>query len=486
MVMSQSVLVKGEPSDKSLIEWFQANYSSMNFIGSSKNCPTQVIPLGDTVALITSLRKTREFHTKENLDILMKLWKNMLGDAIIFLKSQDSREEYHDGEIFGIDKLWDIINAFGKFENILYGANDFYREHIAHSFRVFLLGEGMIRDNFSFKDICILGENNISKKVKISKDEKEAMWCIIALTHDIGYPLEDIDKINEKTREMIRQYGKVSVQELAYLFPPQRQAIDDLILRFISSDIVREKKGEYTTHTQFKYLLKFYRAYERFDHGIISCLVLMRELVFFLESDFLLDRRKKMDEQDARQFLIRQTILRAIASHNCEEIYHLSGRNFLFLLLICDELQEWGRPKMDEVSKGSGARRIVIINKFKSVPTKNGLNIDYEVHFEVEEGRELGTKELYQISKEAGTYFIRKTKKYIKILRSAVDGKHRSISLHFMVEDRIADSKYEFELKHPGKKSKWLYPTLKVNGTKQSLKEIVDYVKKPISRKKIV
>jgi len=480
--MKRTILDSGVPSDKILIEWFRGNYSKMNFTKAYEKVATQVIDL-DISQDVHDLDGEANLNTQENLAILKKVWKKLLGNAIIFLKSKDDREMFHDGEIFGTDKLMEIIEEFSTFENLLYGVIDHYREHIAHAFRVFLLGEGLIRESFGFEEVHILCESRISKRIRISPDEKEAMWCIIALTHDIGYPLEGIDRINVRTREMIRQYGKVNFQELAYLFPPQRQAIDEQILRFISSDLVSERR-KFATHQQFKYLLKFYRAYERFDHGIISCMVLMRELVFFLESDFLLDRRRVLEtKDDAKQFLIRQTILRSIASHNCEEIYHVTGRNFPFLLLICDELQEWGRPKMEEVSKEISAFRTVKINKFERVRKYNGLRIDYEVHFGIskedeDKKRVLKKSEAKLILEEAGSHFRRKTKKFIKILRSAVGGERRSISLRFAVVDDLDNTRYEFGLRRPPKTKKWLSPEWRYNDKPTTLAKLQEYLPK--------
>ena len=480
-------------TDKALIKWFKDNYKQINFINESKEYPTVATYIKfDNEELINKLDEAGELHKSPNADLIMDLWKNLLGDAIIFLKSNDEREKYHDGEIFGTDDLHDILKQFRKFERMLYGATDYYRDHIAHVFRVFILGEYLIKENIEFKNICVY-DDKLPENKRISPGEKEAMWCIISLTHDLGYALETIDKINERVREMVKKYGKASVQELTYLFPPQTQSIDNFVIKFISSDLIKLKeklkediqekddkhenkdpkgknvKVNYSTHLQSKYFLKFSRAYEKFDHGIISCTVLMRNLVFFLESDFLLDQNKLLNVKDAKQFLIRQNILRSIASHNCEDIYHLKGRNFPFLLLICDEFQEWGRPRMEEVFKESVPKTGVWINKFGHSDTID-MDIEYKVSFT---SGGLVEDEKQKIKKEILNYFVRKTKKFIKVLRSAV-GDERGINLTFIVTD-ISNTNYYFSLKQPAS-GLHLEPKLKRDWKDVKLKCLLDEI----------
>jgi hypothetical protein len=436
--------------DKFLIKWFKENSNKICFIDKSKEYSPRVTPLKkSTKELIAELREGEPLHTPDNTEKLIDLWKNLLGDAIIFLKSKDTRERYHDGEIFGVDNLYKLLKGFKKFEKLLYGTSEYYRDHITHVFRVFILGEYLIRKNIKFDTITVF-DGGLGKK--ISNEEKEAMWCIISLTHDLGYALETIDKINDNVREMIKQFGKASVQELTYLFPPQRQAIDDFVLKFISSNLeVNKEKKEirYSTHIQSKYFLKFCNAFEKFDHGVISCTVLMRSLVYFLESDFSLDQNKFLDEDDARQFLIRQNILRSIAIHNCEEIYHLTGNNFPFLLTILDEFQEWGRPRMTDMFKQNAPEKKIIIKEFGK-NSKVDMAVNYEVIFKNKKG--ISTNEQEKMSTEIEKWFNIKVKKYIKILRSAMGGELRNINLIFSVKDEIKRKNYKFILPQPATK----------------------------------
>ncbi|GAI92790.1 unnamed protein product, partial [marine sediment metagenome] len=41
------------------------------------------------------------------------------------------------------------------------------------------------------------------------------------------------------------------------------------------------------------------------EHGIVSSLILLRSLSYFLETDLLLDQQSDLKVEDARQFAIR-------------------------------------------------------------------------------------------------------------------------------------------------------------------------------------
>jgi hypothetical protein len=67
-----------------------------------------------------------------------------------------------------------------------------------------------------------------------------------------------------------------------------------------------------------------------------------------LESDFTHDTIKPLDRDDVKQFFIRREILRSIAAHTCQDIYHLTFNNLSILLYLVDEIQCWGRPTLEQ------------------------------------------------------------------------------------------------------------------------------------------
>ena len=395
--------------DKTLIDWFKDNYEKITFINIKPEYE-RIERSSRLKESITDLIKDKKFF--EQKEKLISIWKDLVANAIIFLKSKDDRECFHDDGDYGIEDLGEFFDRYCEFEKLLYGSGEYYRDHVSHVFKVFLLGEKLVRDHlggFSSidvmdhklelclfrwekipgddnarllrylqneygigwgkdaeiskssddKTICIKKDENSAKimfdeinkkatlelsdgviydlKVKtenderkiiksklITAEEKEAMWCIASLTHDLGYPTEVVHKIHDQLKDMLSVFN---IKDVSYILSQQSQSFNDFIIRLISSDLTLcdEKDGSsyYTTHTQAKYYFKYSRSIEKWNHGVESCVVLMKSLVYFLETDFSIDRRRSMKIDDAQQFLIRQRILRSIASHNCDFIYHL-------------------------------------------------------------------------------------------------------------------------------------------------------------------
>ena len=369
-------------------------------------------------------------------DSVLKIWRLLLENAIVYLKNKDEREKpFRDDAAYGVRKLYGFFKKFHEFEPLLYGAEkELYRDHITHMFSVFLLGNYLIRNNIKFENV-IVGNPKLPIGNAISVDEKEAMWCIMSLTHDLGYALEGIPNISPQSRKMLEAFGLVgSIQEMSYSFP--ESPLHDILLKFISSDLLKHPTIEdnYISHTQSKYFLKFAEAMERFDHGIISCLVLLKNLVYFLETDFLIDIQKPLEAEDARQFQIRRDILRPIAGHNCDNIYYIEIPRFDFLLKIVDDMQEWGRPRF---------RDLFVEPPITSLKVKafNTEEVHYLITFGSQDLSTLTEAEAKKFKRFARTFFARKSEALFMALRSAVVGlPKRHIKVTIEVLDNIGES----------------------------------------------
>jgi hypothetical protein len=162
-------------------------------------------------------------YNKDDINLLKSLWKNLLIDSICVLKINDSRERIYQDSRNNPQKLYDNFNTirltssygineiskyfddFVEFESVLYGADSHYRDHVNHVLQVWAIGISLITHNE-----IMLGDNinvqmnynfhyeiteNESPNI-ISQSELWAMWTIIALCHDLGYPIEKTSKIN--------------------------------------------------------------------------------------------------------------------------------------------------------------------------------------------------------------------------------------------------------------------------------------------------
>jgi hypothetical protein len=470
--------------DKTLMKWFIEHYSEFNYLNFTLNGrqPPQLISLKKS---IEKLDYNDKLHLQKK--VLLDVWKNLMGLAIVYLKSNDKREKYNDDEDYGVEKLSDFFKTFSEFETVFYGADQYYRDHVTHMFKVYLLGEYLIRHAKIYETIEINPKNALDPDFKILDCEKEAMWCIISLTHDVGYGLGMIKKINKKTRIMLDQIGINNIQDISFSFT--RQPIYDFILKFVSSDLTeitdktlsaeeikkrytqdeidKGKSREFVNHIQSKYFLKFAGSYERFGHGILSCILLMRNLVYFLESDYTIDSNRPLNQQDAHHFLIRQTILRSIASHDCDDIYYLKVLDFPFLLTLIDEMQDWERPGLSDLFEKK-PNKTLYVNKLDE------KNVEFNIEFTKPTPDTLKPEEVIEIRCSILKEFENKCKKIRKILRSAVDGEARDFVLKFGITDKVGDTVNNYEITHT-------YPNdikLKINNAEMTWIQFTDAAKK--------
>jgi hypothetical protein len=351
-----------------------------NFAFLSDNAIYKISSLG------TEFRKER--------DNLLELWPLIITDALRSLKLNDLRESpegfkekaktFFDETSLGVVELKEVLEGFSKFEGMMYGASpEHYRDHIVHSFRVWIIGHGLLKSR--------LGgtlEHGVELEREITKTEWECMWAIVALCHDIGYPLSQIERVNNRAREALRNQGLMPLGDLRFAFSPQMQPFHDTMIRLMASTPVllpktlrlnsgkSKSKGrearKYVTHLQNKYYLKLLKSFDDLEHGVVSSLLMSKALVYFLESDLCHDCWSPLTAKDARQFLIRREILRAIASHTCQDIYHLKFNTLSFLLYMADEIQCWGRPTLTRLQEEPAAimEDKVQVDEFKATEIK--------------------------------------------------------------------------------------------------------------------
>jgi len=353
---------------------------------------------------------------KDNLITLKELWKNLLIDSICVLKINDSREKiYADAKAnptkfldhfedirltssYGIDEISKYFDDFIDFESVLYGTDEHYRDHVDHVLQVWAIGISMLSNNkfalsegfeinMNFNFHFEIPEDN-DKTNQISQSELWAMWTINALCHDLGYPIEKTAKINIQAKKIIGHFGNMNFSELSYSFDIFNTFLVDKFLNIISSKAIKKisSNGDELrlTEIQTKYRDKLSKSLEEYKHGIFSSLLIFKNLTYFLETDYYLSG-DSLSKEDLRQFYIRKEILRAIAAHTCPKIYHLSLNSLSFLLILCDELQEWNRPKFDELIKRKTNNEPSVEIKEFVMDSNQKVHIEFTYDFDIED-----------------------------------------------------------------------------------------------------
>lgn len=297
----------------------------------------------------------QNFEIFRFFDQLISLWQTLIEKSVKALRYYDDREPFkaNPGKkpvAYGVDDLRTYFDKYVKFEKTLYGSSRYYRDHVVHVFRVWILGITQLFAN----DNALLKEISIDEDCKVNPIEKISIWTLIALTHDLGYPLEKSLEVVERTKDMMKSFVVNPIISMDLCFNGVQNSMNDFVLRFMSSKM-KKKEGnsiegyDFVARLQPKYYFKFQKSLEHNKHGILSALVIYKMLRYFLESDYSTNEDYFFKKEDVRQFYIRRDILRAISSHTCHDIYQLTAKNFSFLLILCDDAQEWGRKSISEL-----------------------------------------------------------------------------------------------------------------------------------------
>ena len=316
---------------------------------------------------------------------LDKLWSDLLRKSINCLRYFDIREPFmfdssKKAVAYGIDQLEDYHNKYTKFESLLYGASEYYRDHIFHSVRTWLVGIFcLLHGDDESRFIDNIQIDGVAEKepfaYKINFFEKLSMWTIAALCHDLGYPLEKSQQILDRTKNMMKEFVSNPTVFSNFAFNGIQDNINEYIVKFMSTKMKSVKTNNsteqdetlYNGRIQPKYYLKYTKSLEKSKHGIISAVIIYKMLLYFLESDFNLNDDYIYTTEDARQFYIRREVLRSISSHTCTDIYNIKNTTFSSLLYLCDEMQEWGRKSWNDLYTNVNPDAVTLsIEKFDS------------------------------------------------------------------------------------------------------------------------
>ncbi|MGN0366847.1 MAG: hypothetical protein ACI4E5_13055 [Suilimivivens sp.] len=343
----------------------------------------------EVIKKLADIISGKEELSYSNTKELDELWGLLLRKSIMCLRYFDTREPFmfdssKNAVAYGIEQLEKYHERYTRFESLLYGASEYYRDHIFHAIRTWLIGIFCLlhdKKNLFINSIQIDG---VADKEPFANEinffEKLSIWTITALCHDLGYPLEKSQQILEKTKDMMKEFVPNPMVLSNFAFTGVQDNINEYIVKFMSTKMKEvtkenissgeEKKEEERTYhgrVQPKYYLKYTKSLEKNKHGIISAVIIYKMLLYFIESDFNLNDDYVYKMEDARQFYIRREILRAIASHTCSDIYNIKNTTFSSLLFICDEMQEWGRKSWNDLYTNVNPDSVKLsINEFNS------------------------------------------------------------------------------------------------------------------------
>jgi hypothetical protein len=356
---------------------------------------------------INLLLKEKDMHSR--IEIAKNLWKLLFEAAM----------SYIDPDKRGYDNIFAYFDEYVNFEELIFASDSFYRDHTLHCLWVYFLGE-YIRKSDNYKDVFINEFKQIrillkdyddslreSKHSMLFKDffytldiinnlatNEDAIWCIVSLTHDLGYPIKKIGKINKSIQKILPYFHVRNYDEFNFNYTDVQQGFIENFIKFmcygikLSFEIDTEEGSEIETifekvfiekdgkilidddeldrldKTEYKELqqyinrgssiemkvdftqgLNFFNDFEHYEHGIMSAFLLMKTIYSFNTFNFRYNDYKNIlqDDVDIAKFISVQEILNAVANHTCSkfQIKDLGGTS-AFLVFI-DELEEFSR-----------------------------------------------------------------------------------------------------------------------------------------------
>lgn len=251
------------------------------------------------------------------------------------------RKEKKYSAVFSmVEELWrtsgkdipEILEVWKDFEPILQKleSKESYRDHFIHSSNVFLLGYYIINElrrtcNLKGSD---LGLNNV-----------ELTWMMASTFHDVAYPIQEMESwLNDLFWKLLGINPRFDYN-ITQVIPMAYNEFMQMIGAYHSSPSA-------LASGQVSYLSMDWSVYDRLnselvrkDHGVLGALMLAHILA--IRKGFATQREGRYwDFAD-----IHMPAIHAIGLHTLETVNVAFGKHpIAFLLVLCDELQDWGRP----------------------------------------------------------------------------------------------------------------------------------------------
>ncbi|MBU4208081.1 MAG: hypothetical protein KKH84_03730 [Proteobacteria bacterium] len=372
------------------------------------------------------------------------LWKKLASKALNFIQPGSK----------GNSTLFEFLKEATRFEDLLYGLEPFYRDHTLHSIWVYLIGEHLLRgplrkiynvNNFNwylFNDIEIdqkkYNYHDLFVEYSRRKQEdllaqvdkkKDAIWCVIALCHDLGYSLEKLNRLNERVQKVLSFYNISNHNEIGYSLDIEHQYLVSQFLELMAMDVRMVPSQDYeelefddpeTREVLIKYwnnkkrgirvkdakklendieekvIVKCYRddstywrlcrAVEKKQHGILSAYLVYKILGLFAESSNVNPSENwGLNDEEAVENIILGDILFAITQHSFDfaQLYELNS--LADLLIVADELEEFSRYGRQILSRKYFDTTAEAIIKFDPPEPEPGQNIQLVITYFADE-----------------------------------------------------------------------------------------------------
>lgn len=429
--------MEGEKFIRKLLVYFSKNLPKFLYLDRCEKC--------ETLRLVDGLRDVLEEEGEygstqaKMLKRGRKLIKHILKKSIKYfsINGFDDKKERTAPFERSVKSVKEYINSFAQFEEFLFGIKLDYRDHLLHSLWVYLLGHEFIREMYGYEKMRLVGQAHINytytenrfsilhpEKIEEPKDEEMetyfgAMWAMIALLHDFGYPIQTIsNKLPQMLSKVLDSFAidfsSVFQVEVGSRIALLHESVSDCLSRIIRPKGLTEEEDRLLTKLVYKgteglkedekKLLKLISrpSIKKVKNGLI--IYRPREIVKSEEQEyeFKIASIRKLHSawsavyafyniaylhagsikpgggHDYLHLLTVKDILYSIVHHTNEEPQDLIITRFQFVLLLMDDIEEAVRYSKGGELRGSELNRCGLDWELKTDEAKVEIELDYK------------------------------------------------------------------------------------------------------------
>lgn len=294
------------------------------------------------------------------------------------------------------DPLVSLMDTMKTYEEKASVMTESQRDHYVHSVNVFLLGIYIYASSDKFREAFrSSGEQSTFENV----DERFLyVWGHAALFHDIGYPMEIAFNQAKMFTRSIAGIGRSKKRADVSMFVTDFDVISRLsavkwggegyeldlfspIADFVSVRLGIDRNSVYDVVSRYNGVMRDGRFV---DHGYYSSLILMRSLATSMQLAGKTKDRFDSEVVEAASAILLHNFYRRVFTDaerygfGCGPM-SLNSFPMAFLLILCDELQEWNRRKYGIMNKSSIYPDNSRVNIGRGVLTINYRTVDQEV-----------------------------------------------------------------------------------------------------------
>lgn len=358
--------------------------------------------------LIIAIRDETQLHNR--IQVAKKLWKQLFTSALTSISSDKK----------GYDDLFDYFDTYVDFEELIFASDSFYRDHTLHCLWVYFLGEYLTYEPkfqkvlwresgmFSFIESMktFLKEKDLPKEIYEPIETLLAGYpdmcvlrCLSALTHDLGYPLKKIKKVNGAIRKVLPYFGIERFSEFDFEYsnihmPLVEKMVENMSISthvefkfrqetkdfeqnpfdyFKYCDFVEQGKNNFsaynikanayklptdeiykdfkdlTVKTKYQILssdvVRYTDDFENYNHGIMSAYILFRQLNCFKNLDLQLENGmySNLSPRNLKKINTLTLLFKAIADHTSNGYRIDNMEDSSAILAFVDEIEEFSR-----------------------------------------------------------------------------------------------------------------------------------------------